>query len=271
MLLLKATKLCTMKYFYSILFTFFSFSSFSQFSYTIGYTLGVPKEQMATNIKAAHGLSTGLYFQLPGALSRVQAGMDIGYSTYASTRKKQTFNFDNGSSTETWVNYSSNIFQTNLVSKVMIIQDKKLMPYLSGKVGYTSFFSNIYIEDPHDQGGCKALDKKTLIKDGTFSAGYGGGIQLDWSLFSKRTEKGRRYIDISVNKISGSNIDYINTKKLVDAANPPVGTNGKPLNVKFINATTQEIHEHQIAEVYNSPLKLLEFKVNAVFCLNWGK
>jgi hypothetical protein len=150
----------------------------------------------------------------------------------------------------------------------MIVQDKKIIPYISGKAGYTSFFSNIFIEDPHDIDGCQPLDKKNLIKDGTFSTGYGGGIQLDWSLFSKSTEKGRRYIDIGVNKISGRNIDYINTKKLIDPANPPVGTNGKPLNVKFINATTQQIHEHQVAEVYNSPLRLLEFKINAVFCLN---
>ena len=48
----------------------------------------------------------------------------------------------------------------------------------------------------------------------------------------------------------------------------PLGTNGKPLNVKFINATTQQIHEHQVAEVYNSPLRMLEFKMNAVFCIN---
>jgi hypothetical protein len=260
-----------MKYIYSLLFIISGFSAFSQFSYTIGYALGVPKEQMASNINPSHGLSTGLMYQLPGALSRVQAGMEFGYSTYASTRKEQTFNFGNGTSTRTWVNYSSNVVQANLVSRIMILQDKKILPYISGKAGYTSFFSNIYIEDPHDPGGCKALDKKNLIKDGTFSAGYGGGIQLDWSLFSKKVEKGRRYIDIGVNKVSGRNIDYINTKKLIDAANPPVGTNGKPLTVRFINATTQEIHEHQVAEVYNSPLRLIEFKINAVFYFNAGR
>ena len=63
-------------------------------------------------------------------------------------------------------------------------------------------------------------------------------------------------------------MDYINTKKLVDANNPPTGTDGKPLNVRFINATTQQIHEHQVAEVYTTPLRMLEFKVSAVFCLN---
>lgn len=78
------------------------------------------------------------------------------------------------------------------------------------------------------------------------------------------------FIDISVSRNSGSNINYINTKKLYDAGDPATNPdNGtKPLNVKFINATTQEIHEHQVAEVYNTPIRFLEFKITGVFKLN---
>lgn len=223
---------------------------------------------MASNIKPLHSLSTGLMYQLPGALKRIQAGIDVGWGSYANTRKEQTFNFGNGTSTVTWVNYSSNVLQASLTSRVMILQDKKIMPYVSAEAGYTSFYSNIFIEDPHDPDGCKALDQRNLIKDGTVTTGYGGGIQLDFSLFSDNTRKGRSYIDLSVNKISGNNINYINTKKLIDANNPPTTTDGKPLSVKFINATTQQIHEHQVAEVYNTPLRLLEFKVSTIFLLN---
>jgi hypothetical protein len=256
-----------MKYFCSLLFISLSLQAFSQLKLNAGYSLSAPQQQLADNIKPLHSISGGISYQLPGCLSRLQAGVDFSIGSYASTRKKQTFNFGNGTSTETWVNYSSNVWQADVSAKVFILQNKKAMPYVSGKAGYTSFYSNIYVEDPEDPGGCKALQKRTLIKDGTFSTGYGGGVQLGWSLFRKKVKRENKYIDISINKISGSNIDYINTKKLIDADNPPAGTGAKPLNVQFINATTQQIHEHQVAEVYNTPLRMLEYRISMVFML----
>jgi hypothetical protein len=184
---------------------------------------------------------------------------------YASETKKQTFNFGNGSSTETFVQYSSNVAQARLITRVLLLEDKMIMPYISAKAGYTQFYSNIYIEDPHDPNGCKALDQQNIIKDATFSAAYGGGLLFDWSLLSSRRRPGTRYIDISVNNSRGGKMDYINTKKLIDASNPPTGGDGKPVTVRFINATTQEIHEHQVAEVYSTPLRMLEFRISAVF------
>lgn len=260
-----------MKYICSFLFISLSLPAFSQFKMNAGYSLSAPQQQLGDNIKPLHSISGGISYQLPGSLSRVQAGVDFSLGTYATTSKKQTFNFGDGTSTKTWVHYSSNVVQASLNARVFILQNKKAMPYVSGKAGYTSFFSNINIEDPDDPGGCKALQKRTLIKDGTISAGYGGGVQLAWSLFGKKVKRENKYIDISINKVSGSNIDYINTKKLIDAANPPTGTNAKPLNVQFINATTQQIHEHEVAEVYTTPLRMMECKISMVFLLGKHK
>ena len=75
-------------------------------------------------------------------------------------------------------------------------------------------------------------------------------------------------MDLSVNNIQGGNLNYINTKRLVDANNPPVNSDGKPLNITFINASTQQLHEHQVAEVYTSPLRMMEIKISATFLLN---
>jgi hypothetical protein len=257
-----------MKYIYAVLFCLLNLSAFSQFNVNAGYSLSIPRQQLGDNINPLHSISAGIMSQLPGSLSRVQTGIDFSIGTYASERKKQTFNFGNGTSTQTWVNYSSNVFQANLNARVFILKDKKLMPYVSGKAGYSYFYSKIYIEDPEDPGGCKALQQRTLIKDGTISTGYGGGMQIGLSLFSKKSKKDNKYLDISIHKISGGNLDYINTKKLIDPSNPPVGSNGKPLNVQFINVTTQQIHEHEVAEVYNTPLRMLECRISMVFLLN---
>ena len=257
-----------MRYIYTLLLMGLSFCASAQLSLSMGYSLGAPQQKMADNINPVHSLSGGAMFQLPGSWDRVQVGAELGWGMYANTRKMQTFNFGNGTSTETWVNYSSNVIQANLASKIFFLKDKNVLPYASGQLGYSSFYSNIYIEDPDDPAGCKALDQRNLIKDGTMTTAYGGGLQVSWDAFSKKKNNKGAYIDISVNSIHGGSIDYINTKKLIDPNNPPTGTDGKPLSVCFINATTQEIHEHQVAEVYTTPLRLLEFKLSAVFYLN---
>jgi hypothetical protein len=256
-----------MKYIYLLLFTAICFSAHSQLKFTGGYSLSIPQQKMATNINPLHSFMAGVLYQLPGKLSRVQAGIETGWGVYASEHKKQTFIFDNGDATETGVNYNSNVVQANITTRVLLLQNKNVLPYISGKAGYTSFYSNIFVEDPDDAGACKALEQRNIIRDGAITGGYGGGLLLDFSLFSKKARKNHGYIDISVQNIRGGNIDYINTKKLIDANNPPTGTDGKPLMIKFVNATTQQIHEHEVAEVYNTPIRLMECKISVVLSL----
>lgn len=254
-----------MKYIYTLFLTAFSLSAFSQFEISSGYSVSAPRGALNENINLLHSLHTQLAYRLPGAFSRVHVSADMGLGTYAHTYKMQTFNFGNGVSTRTRVNYTSNVLQAGLGARVFILENKRVMPFVSGKSGYTSFYSNIFIEDPHDPDGCTALDQRNLIKDGTIYGAYGGGLRIDWSIFKPANRKGRGYIDFTVHKVGGGDLEYINTKKLIDASDPPPVSNGKPLNVKFINATTQQIHEHQVAEVYTSPLKMMECRISAVF------
>ncbi|MGQ0738121.1 MAG: hypothetical protein ACT4OJ_03590 [Bacteroidota bacterium] len=258
-----------MRHIYTLLFTLCAVAGFSQHHMSLGYSLSAPQQQMNKNINPLHSLSAGIFFQIPGLGKRLQLGAEGQWGSYASTQKEQTFNFGNGSSTRTMVNYSSNVLQGAATARVLLLRDKKITPYISAKAGYASFYSSIFIEDPHDADGCRPLDQKTLLKDGTFLTGYGGGLQVDWSLFSKHCSKNRGFIDIRVQQIRGGSLDYINTKKLIDASAPPVpGEDGKAVSVRFINATTNEIHEHQVAEVYHTPLRMLEFKLSWVFVLD---
>jgi hypothetical protein len=258
-----------MKYIYLFIFSAISFASKAQFQFSAGYSMGVPQKELADNINLLHSISLSPSATIPGTGGRLQAGVDLTWGTYANTTKEQTFTFTNGSTTRTDVNYSSNVLQVGVNAKLFAFKNSPVNLYASGKAGYASFYSNIFIEDPHDPGGCKALDQKNLIKDGTFMAGYGAGLQIDMSVFSPRALKGFHFIDLSVSRNSGGEVDYINTKKLYDANDPATTTGGsKPLNVKFINATTQQIHEHQVAEVYNSPMRFLEFKLSTTFKIN---
>jgi hypothetical protein len=238
------------------------------------YSLSVPGATMRDNINPLHGITGSFLYGLPGTSERFIVGAEIGVGNYAYVTKEQDLRFPDGSGIKTMVDYTSNAWNAALLSRFTILNKGKYIPYLSIKGGFTEFFSNIFVEDPEDPSSCKALERKNIIRDNTFFLAYGGGVQLDLSLFAKKQQPGKYRIDISVNKISGGRLNYINTKNIeshvhTDPNNPPEPGKGDPLKIRFINITTQAIHEHQVAEVYNSPLRMLDIKVGMVF--KWGK
>ena len=229
------------------------------------YSLGLPQQQMAQNIQAIHSLHIGGLYQLPGQLKSLSVGLELGGGIYAYEKIDQTFTFDANTSTVVPVNYSSNVLNINLQTRYQFLDEKRSMivPYVNAKAGLYKFFSNITIEDPDDPDGCHPLDKKSLIKDKTLYWGAGAGFQINPSIFSKHKKDGPVMIDISINTIRGGELDYINTKHLKDEQDLPQ-TGGKPLMAKFINVGTQDIHEHMVAQVYTSTLRILEVRAGVI-------
>jgi hypothetical protein len=224
---------------------------------------------MVKNIQPDHSLQTGLMYQLPGKLKQLSVGVEMGLGFYASKRINQTFQFDNNTASVVPVNYNSNTFNTNIEARLNLLRDKNLViPYISVKGGLYSFFSTINVEDPNNPDGCHALQRKNIMNDKTFYLSAGGGLQIDPAIFSKRKERGNVLIDIGVNTIHGGTLSYINTKHLIDAQTM-TDPAGKPLEVQFINASTQAIHEHTVAQVFTSPLRLLEFRAGVTVTLGW--
>jgi len=247
-------------------FLFFSANS-QQWKFTTSYSLGIPRQEMSKNIQPAHSLQTGILYQFPGQLNRLSAGLEFGIGIYAHERIDQTFQFDNNTSTVLPVDYSSNVFNANLQARFNLLSDKNfIIPYINAKGGLYNFYSSIYIGDPEDDGGCHALEQENIMNDKTMYWSAGGGLQINPTLFSKNKRITKVMIDISANTIRGGEINYINTKHLMDAQsmNDP---DGKPLEVKFINVSTQAIHEHTVAQVYTSPLRILEFRAGITLSL----
>jgi hypothetical protein len=236
----------------------------AQYSATVSYSLSTPGADMANNIKPLHSAKLSIGRQLPCSLSRIQVGAELGIGTYAQLTKKQTFVFDDGSTTVTNVRYGSNVFQANAFTRIDILQKGNIIPYVKGSAGLAKFYSNVTVEDPKDPDGCHPLEKKSLIKDNVFATGYGAGVRVDMRSFCSKMNKGDEWIDFSVTRVTGGNVDYINTKRLKEHYHTPTVTDpksGQPIIQRFINASTQSIHEHQVAELYTSPLKMLEFRI----------
>jgi len=225
------------------------------------YGLGLPQQQMGQNIQAIHSLHVGGLYQLPCQLKNLSVGLELGAGIYAHKKIDQTFNFDANTSTVVPVNYNSNVFNVNLQTRFQLLDENThmIVPYVNAKAGLYNFFSNVYVEDPADPSGCRPLEKKNLINDNAWYWGAGAGFQINPSIFSKHKKDGPVMIDISINTVRGGKLDYINTKHLEDEQNMPQ-TDGKPLLVRFINVSTQDIHQHKVAQVFTSPLRILEIR-----------
>lgn len=263
-----------MKPFYTSIFTLLiSTAALAQFEAGAYYSLSIPQQEMAKNIQPLHSMTGLLQYRLPGKFSRVTLGTELGIGIYAHETRDQDLRFPDGSGTNTSIDYVSSVFQGNLFSRVYLHKEAKFNPYINGKAGYANFFSNVTVGDPEDEDDCRPLERKNIIRDHTFYYAWGGGFQLDMALFSKKQQPGRGYIDISVNQVTGCNLDYINTKNIQDHvhvdpnAPTPLPGKGEPLNVRFVNVSTQAVHEHQVAEVYNSPLRMLDIKLGVIFKL----
>jgi hypothetical protein len=255
-----------MKFIFTLLITFLFFSTYGQqWKFTTSYSLGIPQQEMGKNIQPAHSLQAGALYQLPGTLKRLSVGLELGIGMYANERIDQTFQFDNTTSTVLPVDYSSNVFNANIQARLNLLSEKRsVIPYINAKGGLYNFYSSVYIGDPEDDGGCHALEQENIINDKTMYWSAGGGLQINPSVFSKNKESGKLIIDISANTIRGGTLNYINTKHLMEDIPDP---DGKPLNVKFINVNTQSIHEHTVAQVYTSPLRMLEFRAGITVLL----
>ena len=246
----------------------------AQFKLAPVYSMSVPQGEMNDNIGLLHSINLSGQYTIPGTSGRLVVGAETGIGMYATVVKQQDLRFPDGSGINTAVTYSSNVFNGGLFTRVNVLKDKLWSPYASLKGGYAQFFSNVTVEDPDDPSECRALERKNIIKDHSFFVGYGGGVQIDIKAFSRNEEEGKYIIDISVNKIRGGSLNYINTKNIqshthTDPNSPPPPSGGKsePLNIHFININTQTIHEHQVAELYNSPLRMLDIRIGLLFTL----
>ncbi|HEX7902331.1 MAG TPA: hypothetical protein VF487_00530 [Chitinophagaceae bacterium] len=254
----------------STLFSFFILTitaNSQQWKLTSAYSLGLMQQEMKENIQPAHSLQLGILYQLP-QVKRLSLGLELGIGSYANKQIDQTFQFDNNTSAVVPVNYTSNVFNANLQGRLNLVDETKFVvtPYINAKAGLYNFFSSIYIEDPDDPLSCRALEHESIINDKTLYWSAGGGLQIDLGYFSKKKKKNSVVLDLGANVIRGGTIDYINTKDLVEVqTNNPMS---KPVSVDFINASTQSIHEHTVAQLYSSPLRMLEIRAGVVINLN---
>jgi hypothetical protein len=256
------------------IFTFFALclmtvSANAQLSSSINYAASLPQAAMERNINPVHQIVLTGGYKLPHQLSFLTVGAEIGLGTYANLRVPTTFSFNNSPPTSTFVNYSSNTFNANALVRVDLMRKGLITPYLTVKGGTYHFNSNIRVDDPQDEDACRPLESKSILSDKTLAYTFGGGLR--YQIFKDRYLRygNLHYIDVQVTNTRGGMVSYINTKKLKEphqhtaAVSPsPRASDGyeaKPLEIQFINVQSNVVHNHMVAEVFKTPLRLLAF------------
>jgi hypothetical protein len=255
-----------MKYIYLLGLIIIANTTNAQFSGTASYNLSIPRKEMAENINPIHALYLGGEYTLPTRRSNISVGINTGLGTYANLSKETTFSFNNNNPTTTDVHYTSNVFSSSATVKIDITKQFLIIPFAKIEGGVQKFYSTIRIDNPNDLDGCKPLERKSILKDATAFYAVGGGLKIDMNSFSNQISRNKNFIEISVSATNGGQLDYINTKELKDPhemdEEMPMPEKGRPLNLKFINVNSNIIHEHKVAQVYTSQLRLIDIRIS---------
>jgi hypothetical protein len=213
----------------------------------------------------AHNIDQGFGITLEAAWLPKNApfsfGAEFAYNGYGQETTRQQFEFDDGTVTETNVivtNTFSNLFVTG---KFFLRKGKLVSPYLSAKAGYSWYKTNLVIEDPEDEDGCSPLDSDKLLVDGTFTASGGAGIRVDFSTIFKRMDSNTMFFDLSAHLTQGGTVQYMNVHNKSHHSQ----TADSDVTARFINNSTQVVHEHHVGHVYSSLVEMMEYRLGVVF------
>ena len=232
--------------------------------FAAGFQFSMPQGAMKNGWSTGYGLNMGYYRHLAN-VKGLSIGADFGYGTYAMDTQPQEYRFRDGTITNTEVNLSSSLGYAAMATRYEPLLSKMFSPFVELQGGYFGMNSNLYIEDPTDPFGCRALENRTLVKSGTAFWSPGAGLKIQ---LSKCKLGDIHSIEIRARYIMGGELEYANMNRIYHHQDQ--NSNGqeemakgeKPLVVTFINVTTNELHEHSVAELYKHPLRALQFNLS---------
>jgi hypothetical protein len=216
-----------------------------------GYMFSVPRGMMAENIQNVHGGYLDAYFTPKE--KRYSFGLEMAANIYGHNKTRQDYSMSDGSIAPMDI-IVNNSFYNVIVTTKYFLSTGNIRPFVTGKVGYTFFNTNLNIYDPDDADQCEPIDTDVLLKDGTviFSAGVG----VRWDILPKK-DPGLFFINFSATMTSGGRVNFMN----VDAPSHNHATHTSDVYAKFLDTQTQVVHEHHVGNVYTSTMAMADFRL----------
>jgi hypothetical protein len=239
-------------------------SAFAQLETGISYDLAIPQKELADNINLTHSVFIDVFYRFR-KVPQLRTGIQFGGGTYANKKENQHYVFRDGSSTDVEVSFSSNIVNGHITAAYELLTNTAIIPYVTAKGGYSKFYTKIYIPDPDDAGSCRPLENRNVFKDATWSAGWGAGARMKINRIFRKSSCDRIWVDLSADYLTGGKVDYLNVKNLQHHEDED--PNAKDYNVRFVNISSRELHEHHVSKVFSSRINQLHMKLGIVLRL----
>ncbi len=251
---------------------------FGQTNWQLGMftPIEIPNKTIMPKMNAVGGFGFQIGYQPIQAIP-VALEFKSNFGSYYSHTMEQTYYFDNSSSTTTDVSYTSGFNQMKLGAKIQIGTDfNRIRGFITPQIGTGVMRTRIRIADPMDEDDCQPLANEVQHKYRGFTYGMEVGGELDLSLLiPKLATENRHYLYISGSLVNGfSKFEYVNARYMMDHDHGPLpegGTemtttdsDGRPITATFINVTTNNLHDHKIAEVYNTALQYWGIRIGYV-------
>jgi hypothetical protein len=260
------------------LFACLPFLSFAQQHWQVGsyLTLDVPNHAIMPKMSSNFGIGFQTAYK---PIPRVPVMLEFKASTglYSSRTMQQTYVFDSTSSTTTDVTYGSHMNRLNFGTKVFLTHEyRAIRPFITPQIGYAFMKTKIVIADPADEDDCKALDRRTTQRYSGFTYGAEAGVEISMDkLFKNVSSENKHRLYASVTFMNSFNtFEYVNVKHMQDhdhaamtggGGSPAVSGDDREVTTQFINVSTNQIHEHKIAELYRTNLQFWGLNIGYTF------
>ncbi len=231
--------------------------------WSFGYAYSSPSGKMKQNIKQGNGVILDFHLLSPG--KKFSLGADFNYSIYGYDQSRQQYMFSDGTTADMDINVTNSFLNLMAAGRYYLLTDKKILPYVEGKAGYSWFRTNLNIYDPDDFDSCKPIEKDILQKDGTIIYSFGGGLRYDLAPLFKKIGKNQLFVNLSANYTQGGMVNYMNTDApaMHHGSSPPNRTGD--VEASFINTQTQVIHKHHVGYVYTSYAQMMDYRLTFTF------
>lgn len=191
--------------------------------------------------------------------------LKAGWGSYSATTLSQIYEFSDGTQTTTNVSYTSSMHHYLIGTKVMLNRDHRLIrAFITPGIGLVNMRSKVVVAEPMDQDQCQPLERKITQRDAGFAYSGEIGMEINMSrMFNYASEDTPHKLILSATYLgSQRHFEYVNIKYMENEVHD-MNTHPNPedLNAKFINVSTNNIHEHKIAEVYHTPLSMWGFNI----------
>lgn len=228
----------------------------------LNYVNTQPLGSMSHNIRTGNGVTTD--FAMVSPSKRLALGVELSYTQYGHDKSEQLYTFDDGSTATMEITVNNSFANFLLTGKCFLVTHGKLLPYITGKVGWSEFRTDLNIYDPDDWDHCEPVETEILQKDGTMIGTFGAGFRLDLSTMFKKLNSEMLFLDFNANMAQGGTVNYMNS----DPPSHHHSTTNSDVMADFRNTQTQIIHEHHVGYLYSSPIKLVDFRVGVCLRIN---